>query len=178
MTDAQTSKCEIRLLSEDDVELFFPLRLRALKEEPESFGGSYEESSQLAIADVAKRLHNSEDGFVLGAFIDDLVGVVGFYREKGLKSRHKGVIWGMYVAPEARGKGIGRQLMNAAIARCQTFPGVEQLMLAVVTTREAARNLYVSLGFKTYGVEPRALKLQGRYVDEEMMLLHLDSDQV
>jgi ribosomal protein S18 acetylase RimI-like enzyme len=52
-------------------------------------------------------------------------------------------------------------------------PELEQITLAVVTTNEAARSLYRSLGFATYGVEPRALKVGERYLDEDLMTLSL-----
>jgi RimJ/RimL family protein N-acetyltransferase len=46
-------------------------------------------------------------------------------------------------------------------------------MLTVVTINRAARGLYLSLGFKSYGIENAALKLDGRYLDEELMELKL-----
>jgi len=167
------NKPEVRILSESDVDSFWQLRLRALKEEPESFGAAYEESANIPISDVAKRLHSSDDSFVLGAFMPTLVGMLGFYRQQGLKVRHKGTIWGMYVTPEGRGQGVGQALMRAAIARATAILDLEQLALTVVTNNEAARNLYLSLGFQSYGVEREALKLGDRFLDEEMMVLKL-----
>lgn len=164
---------EIRVLSESDVDSFWQLRLRALKEEPESFGVAYEESANTPIADVAKRLQSSDDSFILGAFMPTLIGMLGFYRRHELKIRHKGTIWGMYVAPEGRGQGVGEALMLAAIARATAIPNLEQLLLTVVTKNEAARNLYLSLGFQPYGIEREALKLGDRFLDEEMMILKL-----
>ena len=64
-------------------------------------------------------------------------------------------------------------LLEAAIARARETPGVEQLILAVVTVNTPARNLYLSLGFEPYGREPLALKLGDRYLDEELMVLFL-----
>jgi RimJ/RimL family protein N-acetyltransferase len=37
-----------------------------------------------------------------------------------------------------------------------------------------ARNLYLSLGFKPFGLEPRAMRVGDRYFDEEHMVLSLD----
>ena len=80
----------------------------------------------------------------------------------------------MYVAPEARGRALGRALMVEALARAAVLPGIEQVHLGVVTTNTAARALYLSLGFTIYGTERHALKLGDRYVDEELMALALD----
>jgi hypothetical protein len=43
----------------------------------------------------------------------------------------------------------------------------------VATDQLAARRLYASLGFESYGRDIHALKLGDAYVDEELMLLRL-----
>jgi len=46
--------------------------------------------------------------------------------------------------------------------------------LPTVTTGQlAARRLYESLGFKAFGREPRALLVNGKYVDEDYYVLLL-----
>lgn len=169
---------EIRAVTEDEVEVYWALRLRALKEEPEAFGSSYAESLARPLALMVERLRASREAgdFTLVAAEADgaLTGMVGFVRAPGAKTRHNADIWGMYVAPEARGKGYGRALMEELIARARTMDGLEKLALAVVTTNAPARALYHSLGFTIYGVRPQALKLpDGRYLDEDYMILSL-----
>ncbi|MGI8855840.1 MAG: GNAT family N-acetyltransferase, partial [Thermomicrobiales bacterium] len=117
----------------------------------------------------------TDDAFVLGAWAPELVGTVGFFRQSGQKARHKGMIWGMYVAPEARGQGLGRALLAETLARAAAVPGIELIQLNVVTTNTAAHALYLSLGFTVYGTERHALKLGDRYVDEELMALTVQS---
>jgi len=164
---------EIRVLSPADVNQFLPLRLRALKEEPESFGMSYQEAIKTPPEQAAQRLQTNDDSFVLGALCPHLVGMVGYFRETGLKRRHKGTIWGMYVVPEARGLGLAKALMEAAIERARTISDLEQLQISVVTTNEIARKLYRSLGFVSYGIELGALKIADKYLDEDLMFLNL-----
>jgi len=168
---------DIRKLTEADTEAFWDLRLRGLRDSPEAFGSSYEESATTPLASVVLRMRNEStagDNFILGAFEGTLVGVVGFYRNQRLKDRHKGTIWGMYVLPEMRGRGIAKALMSQAIAYAASLVGLIQIHLAVVTTQEAPRHLYRSLGFEVYGLEPRALKVGSQFLDEELMILRLD----
>lgn len=165
----------IRKLTEEDIEALWNLRLRALQGNAEAFSSTYEEALQGGIERMRHRLrHPSTDAFYIGAFEDgSLVGMVGYYREPRLKTRHNGLIVGMYVTPEQRGRGVGKQLVAEAIAQARIIPGLEHLLLAVVTTNIAARRLYRSLGFEMYGVQPRALKQDGQYWDEELMILRL-----
>lgn len=165
----------IRKLTKADVEIYWPMRLRALKEHPDAFGSSYEESCTRSLEDVAAGFADRENFFMLGAFDEDgtLIGMVGFRQESALKMKHKGMIFSMYSAPEHRGKGVGRALMQALIERARALPDLEQINLSVVTSNAAAKNLYESLGFETYGVEKRCLLVDGQYLDEAHMVLFL-----
>jgi ribosomal protein S18 acetylase RimI-like enzyme len=166
---------EIRRLTEADAGAYRRVRLRALREHPDIFGRAYEEAQ--GAAEMAEELRTEHDGtrsFVLGAFDRDLVGIVAVSRERGMKREHKALLWGMYVAPDARGRGVGRALVEAAIERARAWPGLVQVMLEVAAHNDGARRLYASLGFEVFGREPRALRLPDRDVDEDHMVLHLD----
>lgn len=168
----------IRVLTRGDAEVFWPLRLRALREHPEAFGQSFDEQRDTPISTVVERFDTNwatPHSFLLGAFADDrLIGSIGCIHDQSLKVRHKAALWGMYVAPEARGSGVGMALLLGAVRLTrERWPGVEQIRLAVVTTNQAARRLYLSTGFVVYGLERRALRLGSQYLDEEFMALNL-----
>ena len=170
---------EIRRLSAADAAAFQALRLRGLVESPEAFGSTYAEERERPLGVIAERLGGDPaSGFVLGAVLASdgpLVGLTGCYRESSRKRRHVAIIWGMFVAPEARGRGVGGALLDAAIAGAAKWPGVEQVALTVVPEKATARALYASRGFLTFGTEPRALRDETRHYDMEYLWRPLDA---
>jgi ribosomal protein S18 acetylase RimI-like enzyme len=64
-----------------------------------------------------------------------------------LSSSHFGYVFGVYTRPEARGRGVGRELMRA-IARVLRDGGREWVVLSVDTPNEGARAFYARLGFE------------------------------
>jgi len=166
---------EIRILTAEDANEWWRLRREALDSDPEAFSASTDEHQRLSLEEVRNRLGaGAQDCFVVGALQDGrLTGMAGFYRETGPKTRHKGRIWGVYVTPEKRQGGIGRKLLHLLLERARAMDGLDQIHLSVTTTQAAAAELYLSMGFQPFGVEPRALKIGGRYIDEQYMLLRL-----
>ena len=165
----------IRPLTENDATIFRSIRLTALLVSPEPFGSSYEEEVDTPLEEYVARLKEDDRRFVLGAFDNEtLVGIVGFYAEKKRKVAHKATIWGMFVMPDYRGKGIAKALMREAIYRAGAIDDVEQVNLCVVTDNIQASKLYQGLGFELYGHEKRALKTpDGKYLDEDHLVLFL-----
>jgi ribosomal protein S18 acetylase RimI-like enzyme len=170
---------DIRRLTAADAETYHAIRARSVKEHPEAFHASFEEESARSIEADRQRLlakEGRDDDLVLAAFEDGaavgMVGVLRMYPHRR-KARHKALIWGVYVAPEARRKGLGRRLMEEAIRAIARADGIELVQLGVWNGNHAARALYAGLGFETYGVEKHAIKLGDRHLDEELMVLFL-----
>lgn len=159
----------IRILTQADWEIWKQIRLEALKNEPESFGSSYEEELVWLDQAFQAELKNSN---IFGVVVDGtLVSCVGFFTLKSNKTAHRGVVWGMYTKPEYRNQGIASTLFKELIQH--TRSRVIQLHLTCVTSNLSAIAFYEKQGFKIYGTEPRALKIGDRFFDEHLMILDL-----
>ncbi|HTO55272.1 MAG TPA: GNAT family N-acetyltransferase [Myxococcota bacterium] len=138
----------IRSLREHEWQLLRELRLRALRDSPDSF-------SPLA-EDVARepdeywqrgaRVFASQQAALLLAERDgQAVGLVSATATGGT-----GYIGAMWLDPAARGTGLGRALLDAA---CKTLRdrGCAKIALSVTETNGAAIALYRSAGFALTG---------------------------
>ncbi len=81
---------------------------------------------------------------------------------------HVRQIQGLAVADEARGHGVGRALIRAAIEETRRR-GARRLTLRVLGHNTPARKLYESEGFVVEGVLPGEFFLDGEYVDDVFM---------
>ncbi|MHC2333866.1 GNAT family N-acetyltransferase [Bradyrhizobium sp. USDA 4454] len=161
-----TQSIQIRRLLPADAALYREIRLEALRVSPEAFGSAYETESAYPVEWFADRL--TRGAVILGAFRgDEIAGIVGFVTAEGPKQRHKGELVSMYVRPAARRGGVGRLLVEAALELAAET--VERVLIAVVKGNEQAHRLYRSAGFVEYGLEQRALKIEGRYYDDILM---------
>jgi len=160
----------VRRLGPGDLGGYKEIRLEALKTSPTAFGASYEgvsgrPDSYFLEAVTRLTIFGALDG-------ERQVGLAAFRQNEGMKDAHRGDLIQMYVRPEARGTGAAMALVQTVIAHAATV--VEQLHLSVTTDNTPAIRLYEKAGFTIYGTEPRALKVDGRYIDEHLMVRFLE----
>jgi RimJ/RimL family protein N-acetyltransferase len=167
---------ELRTIDSTDAHAFQALRLAALRECPTAFSSSYEEECDTPLAEAAQRLAPNRNRAIFGAFDGSpLVATVGLQRQSMRKLAHKAVIWGVYVAPSHRRRGVGRKLLERALAHAESMPDLLQVTLGVNTANTAAIRLYESLGFEQFGLERGFLRVDGVLHDELHMVLTLTS---
>jgi ribosomal protein S18 acetylase RimI-like enzyme len=135
-------------LNTDHTSQYKALRLKGLQTDPEAFGALYEEEINQPDSFWESRLKNNN---IFGAFEkENLIGIIHFNKLSLIKTKHRRILWGMYVHPEAQNKKIGSQLLTHLL--------------------EAAIKLYTKYGFKMYGTEPNSLYFKNTYYNEYLMV--------
>jgi RimJ/RimL family protein N-acetyltransferase len=163
-------KFTIQRLERTDAQEFQRLRLFALQNNSTSFGSSFEEEVKKSLEQFEVFIEPKSERVFWGAFKDGrLIGMIGLGREEGVKTEHKGFIRSMFVDPSARKLGVASELLKTAISHSEVQMKLEQLTLAVNSSNIEAISLYKKFRFVEYGLEPNALKIEGRYFAEMLM---------
>ena len=161
---------DIRRLTEEDWAAVRTIRLRALETAPEVFGTTLDQEAGQPESFWRSRLADPLNAMVCGFDGHGAVAFAGLREGAGGNVRHRATIWGVFVAETHRSQRLGRQVMTALLALADDLPGIETTELNVRADNPSAIALYRSLDFHAIGTIPRALKHEGRYGDEVMMI--------
>jgi len=163
----------IRPCRAGDAELLRRARLRSLRDSPEQFGVTVEEAEEEPATHWEELAAGGSERLALVALDDDSpIGMAVIERERGVRHRHRARVWGVWVSPDYRGRGVGRRLLTALLDWARE-EGVVVLYLDVVDGLDPSRSLYRNLGFVRRDVDPHALRLDGRFVAQERLVLLL-----
>jgi ribosomal protein S18 acetylase RimI-like enzyme len=163
----------IRQLEVGDADAYLRLRREALRDSPLAFVSSADDDLVSSAEAAREQLRKAPDSVLLGAFEPDLIGAVGLYRDRHIKAAHKAHLWGMYVSPTFRRRGIAAGLLRAAVDYARSMPGVSWVQLSVSDAAPEARRLYERAGFETWGEERDALRHGGAAAGQHHMALQI-----
>lgn len=144
----------VRELDPAEWQIWRALRLRALREDPDAFASTLASTLERDAQDGEAywRGYFTRSGPTLIAEVDGApAGMARVVVEDGPGPAHLYSVW---VAPEARGRGVGARLITAGTDwLCAHHPGTT-LRLEVVETNLPARRLYERCGFTVVGPNP------------------------
>lgn len=160
----------IRRIRPGDGPLLREVRLQALQTDPDAFGASYDQTVSRE-AEVWEQMATAassgdEEVIFVGDAGDSFVALVGaFTRPDEPATRH---LYSMWVAPEARGSGLGARLVEE-IKQWSREVGADEVKLWVVETNHHAVRIYKEAGFVPTG-EAQPLPSNPTLVDTRMRL--------
>jgi ribosomal protein S18 acetylase RimI-like enzyme len=155
----------IRTLQAEDAQRYRELMLEAYERAADAFTSTAQERSLESTAWWADRIA-AADGLRVAFWAEDgalTLGTVALEYTCGSKSRHSAGLIGMYVREHARGRGVGRALLDVALDHAARRPGVEVVRLTVTEGNEPALRLYRQAGFKAWGTQPMAILTPSGY---------------
>ena len=141
------------------------IRLEALQSEPAAYSSSYEETLGRSVEHWQQRLANDQSVHLLARAQGRPISMLGGYLGSDDADDSVAVVFGMYVASQHRGKGIGRLLLTTLIDRLSAFPQITTIRLGVTETQDPARKLYESVGFQVVGKAAEGIVVNGRQYD-------------
>lgn len=141
--------------------------MEALRATPTAFTSTYAEDQDQPLEVTVNRLTGvgRPDDVTVGAFDGErLVGIAGMTIEPRRQVRHKAILFGMAVAPDTKGRGVGRALVTRIVELAKATDEVRQIILTVSEGNVAAERLYRACGFEQWGREPAAVMVDGQPV--------------
>ncbi|MBO9532258.1 MAG: N-acetyltransferase [Solirubrobacteraceae bacterium] len=90
----------------------------------------------------------------------------------GRPAYHATVEIGIYLAPEAQGRGLGRRLLEHALAEAPGL-GIRSMLWITFAENDASVSLATRYGFERWGLLPRVTELDGVRRDVEILGLEL-----
>src|SRR3989344_3832432 len=148
------SQVRIARIAPADLGAYKRLRDEALRLHPDAFDADIESEQSRPPESYLWRLGMSETlggTFLLGAWEGrELIGMIGLERQTQAKLRHSAEFNSMMAHPSHTGRGVGIQLVQAAIAEARQAIGLEQITLRVSTSSNSAIRLVEGPGQVRY----------------------------
>ncbi|MEM7119391.1 MAG: GNAT family N-acetyltransferase [Chloroflexota bacterium] len=153
----------------DDFDDYFSFRLLSLQQAPHMFASDAQSWQAASPQALEQHLLNSQSrkAPILGVWQDDkVIALTGLNRSFQPTVAHKATLWGLFVSAAHRRQGVATQLLAFAMKTAQELGSVRQLRAVVNATSQEAIGLFEKVGFKRFGLEPRAKLVDGTFHDQ------------
>ncbi len=115
-----------------------------------------------------KKIAQKESVQLLVFFKGEIIGISDIVMKDKIE-KHLGV-FGIIIAKNFRGQGIGKILMEKVIDEARkNLPQLEIIKLNVFANNDLAKSMYKKFGFVEYGLLPHGIKLENGYADDVLM---------
>ena len=161
---------EARRLTQADQPAWRNLRIEALERFPSAFLTGVEEQQQRS---AAKDRAGLATGNWWGLFDTEMIGQAALIPMPQIACTHRMEIGAFYLTPGFQGTGAAEYLMQTMEDAARARDAL-QLELSVAASNPKAIRFYEKLGFRRYGIQPRAVILNGQPQDDLFYVKMLD----
>lgn len=137
----------IKQLTVNDWREFSRIRLKALKTDPKVFGSNYERESQMTETDWRSRLEGKESAIFLIYAGATPIGMTGVGIDRDDPTGKTALLWGSWLAPHARGKGLSELMYQTRIDWAKQQPTVEKIIVSHRASNVASKYANQKHGF-------------------------------
>lgn len=139
---------QIRQLNEDDWREFSEIRLTALQTDPQVFGSNYERESQFTEEDWRTRLRAEDNAVFMLLDGETPIGITGAAVDRSDPTGKTALLWGSWLAPEYRGKGLSEMMYRTRIDWAKQQPAVEKILVSHRASNLSSKFANRKHGFK------------------------------
>lgn len=151
----------------------YALRLKSLSQDTNSFASTYDHEVMLGLSTYELRLSREPKSGIFGYWgiyeNQRLLGYAHLSPENLPRKRHLAYIYELIIDPVYRKQGLARHLISQLISLNEHSRTVERYRLNVISTNQAAIDLYRKAGFKAIANIPHTIKHLDQYWDEIVM---------
>jgi RimJ/RimL family protein N-acetyltransferase len=143
------SEYPIKELREDDWQIFKKIRLKALASDPFVFGSTLAAESDRTEDQWREVLRSPKYGVFVLLENDEPQGMTGIVIDREDPTEQTAMLWGSWLAPEVRGKGLSRMLYESRIEWAREHPTVRRIVVS-----HRASNLSSKFANQAFGFAP------------------------
>ncbi|HLR51973.1 MAG TPA: GNAT family N-acetyltransferase [Candidatus Avamphibacillus sp.] len=162
---------KVRLANQEDAKSMLEIQ-RAVLAEGQFLMTTLDEFNQTVSGQklwTQSKLDNERETILVAEVNNCIVGWLVFQSPKRKRLAHTGS-FGMMVAKEYRGRGIGKLLLKELLNWAEQNPFIEKVKLGVFSTNTPAIFLYKQMGFVEEGRKINEIKLNDyEYIDDVLM---------
>jgi RimJ/RimL family protein N-acetyltransferase len=137
----------VRKLNSEDWRVFSEIRLLALKSDPKVFGSTFDREAKFTEDEWRDSLDNPDSAVFVVFDEEGPVGTTGVALDRNDPSRKTALLWGSWLRPDARRKGLSRLLYEARIGWARSRPGVERIIVSHRESNVASKFANQKFGF-------------------------------
>ncbi len=138
----------IRQKNENDWQTFREIRLKALKNDPKVFGSNHEREVNKSKQDWKEWIAEASQAIFFIYDVETPIGMTGIFVPQDTVEKSKAVLWGSWLEPDYRRKGLSNLMYKARIDWAKEQPEIRRIEVSHRESNLASKYANQKHGFK------------------------------